>query len=360
MNKVDFIPQGITYLNTAGDGLMSRENYDKLDLIREEFKSNFAEARMKFLLEDESKIRERAAQFMRCNANEICLTKSFSIGFNYLLPSLHQYKKVLLLENDYPSLWLPLGLRDLDIHYVPQLEDLTFSADRIISKAKECQPEIIALSHVQYSTGYLADIKTIGDYCAANGILFIVDGTQALGCVQVDLSEMKIDVYAASTYKWMCAGHGCGLMYINEKLQRKLHYKTGGFMAWYESGEEWKTKQSLTNLEAGHKDHEAFYRLGLALEDVVAKNLGEVLEQNRTLISQFNLFFKSNGTEVISDYSKQEMAGITVIKGNEELFNRLKQNKIYTTYRNGTIRLSCHFYNDAEDLDSLRRAFSEK
>jgi len=47
--------------------------------------------------------------------------------------------------------------------------------------------------------------------------------------------------------------------------------------------------------------------------------------------------------------------GILVIKGAEELFLRLKENNFYTTYRNGNIRLSCHFfYTDESDLMALK------
>ncbi len=353
IEKRNYISEGITYFNTAADGLLSKSNYEKLDIIRNEFRQNFVENRMNFILRDENEIRRLAARFVNCEPLEMCLTQSFSVGFNYLLPSLTQWKKVLLLENDYPSIWLPLGLREFEISYVKKQEDNIFSADRIISRAEEVKPQMIALSHVQYSTGYLIDIKRIGDYCLQNNIVFIVDGTQALGCIPIDLKSMNVDVYAASTYKWMCAGHGCGLMYINTALQQKIQFKTGGYMAWFTARENWKTQQSLAYLEPGHKDHEAFYRLKLALEDAQERDTSQVLLHNRDHILHLKESLKSKGIQVISDFSREETSGITVIKDPGRLFDRLIENKVYSTFREGNIRLSCHFYNDESDLKKL-------
>lgn len=358
MIKQDFIASNITYLNTAADGLLSKTNYSRLEQIKSNFQANFTKSRNTFLLEDIPNIRNLAADYIKCDREELSLTQSFSVGFNYLFPSLSQWKRVLLLENDYPSLWMPFGYSNSQIEYVPIIDGLTFSADRIIAKAIDFKPEIIALSHVQYATGYLIDIQTIGNFCKENDIIFIVDGTQALGCVPLNLSELNVDVYASSTYKWMCAGHGCGLMYINKSFQDKITFMTGGSASWFKHGKNWKTSQTIQNLEAGHKDHEAFYRLKFALEDMLQKDMEQVLEHNRQLVKLIKKSCIDNNVKLKTDFNHSETAGIVVLENQNGLFQRLLDNEIYTTSRFEMIRISGHFYNDSNDIEKLNEAFN--
>ena len=354
MIKEDYRTADITYLDTAHDGLFSRKNALKMNKIRSESLEDITKIRADFDSIGLPKTQSLLAEYLNCSKDEVCLVNSFSVGFNYLLPSLEVFKKVLLLDNDYPSLWMPLGLRDFELKMVSPDANNRFTAASVIAHAKEFKPEIIALSHVQYTTGFMADIKSIGEYCSANSIVFIVDATQSFGCVPIDLSKLKIDVLAASTYKWMCAGHGAGFIYVNKKLQSKIKFKLGWYGVAQKFGEQWESNQSLLNLEAGHKDHDAFYRLQFALEDALQRSTQEVFNHNSGLVLKLKEILVAKGYELISDFKDEEYAGIAVIKEFEGLYDKLMDNGITVTQRSGTIRFSCHFYNDEEDLERLK------
>ncbi len=354
MIKSDYIPHGKTYLDTAKDGLLSKIIFEKISKIRKESWEDITTARDLFITKGVNVVRNSAAKFLNCAESEVCLVNSFSVGFNFILPSLTPWKKVLILENDYPSLYMPLGLRDFEIHSVQPDENMSFHAERIILEADDFKPDIIAVSHVQYTTGFKCDIEVLGKYCKANNIIFIVDATQSLGCVPLDMQKLDVDILAASTYKWMCAGHGAGILYVSEKLQEKINFKIGYYEAFLEFGYEWKTKQNLKNLEAGHKDLYAFYRLGFALDDMLNKDMNQVLEHNRSLVLKLRNILHTSGYDVISNYSKEHLAGILVVKENEELMKKLDKNNIIATHRAKSLRFSCHFYNDESDLDQLR------
>ena len=354
MIKEDFRTAGITYLDTAHDGLFSRKNALKINKIRSESLEYITKVRAEFGSEGLPRTQALLAEYLNCSKHEVCLVNSFSVGFNYLLPSLEVFNKVLLLDNDYPSLWMPLGLRDFELKMVSPDANNRFTAESIIAHAEEFKPEIIALSHVQYTTGFMSDIKSIGEYCSANNIVFIVDATQSFGCVPIDLSKLKIDVLAASTYKWMCAGHGAGFIYVNKKLQSKIKFKLGWYGVAQKFGDQWESNQSLLNLEAGHKDHEAFYRLQFALEDGLQRSTQEVFNHNSDLILKLKEILVAKEYELISNFKDEEYAGILVIKEPEGLYDRLMKNNIIVTQRGGTIRLSCHFYNQQQDLERLK------
>ena len=64
-----------------------------------------------------------------------------------------------------------------------------------IDAAMTDRTRLLSISHVQFLSGYRADLKLIGELCEKQGILFSVDAIQSAGVVPVDVQEMKIDFY---------------------------------------------------------------------------------------------------------------------------------------------------------------------
>ncbi|MBK8045034.1 MAG: aminotransferase class V-fold PLP-dependent enzyme [Haliscomenobacter sp.] len=62
---------------------------------------------------------------------------------------------------------------------------------------------IIALSHVQFTSGFAADLQAIGALCRERGIDFIVDAAQSLGSMPVYPEEWNISALASAGWKWL-------------------------------------------------------------------------------------------------------------------------------------------------------------
>ena len=80
---------------------------------------------------------------------------------------------------------------------------------------------MVVLSHVQYASGYTLDIHAIGELCKASDVLFVVDATQSIGAIPIDLSTLHADVLISSNYKWMNAAFGTGILYISDNFLKK-------------------------------------------------------------------------------------------------------------------------------------------
>jgi selenocysteine lyase/cysteine desulfurase len=81
---------------------------------------------------------------------------------------------------------------------------------------------VIAVSHVQFSSGYAADLKALGEFCRERGIDLIVDCAQSLGCLPVFPEECNIAALATSGWKWLMGPWASGLLYTRADLRRKL------------------------------------------------------------------------------------------------------------------------------------------
>lgn len=116
---------------------------------------------------------------------------------------------VLLSDQD------PLGdLGDIDR---PRGWSMAELEERVTDRTR-----VIAVSHVQFSSGYAADLKALGEFCHARGIDLIVDCAQSLGCLPVYPEEYNIAALASSGWKWLMGPWASGLLYTSVKLRSRL------------------------------------------------------------------------------------------------------------------------------------------
>ncbi|WP_417885897.1 aminotransferase class V-fold PLP-dependent enzyme [Zunongwangia sp.] len=341
-----------TYLNTAASGLLNekvlefRQEHDLDFLISG---SVFKENHGKLL----AGVREEVGSFFNCAANRVGLVPNFSYGFNTLLESLEKPKKVLLLKNDYPSINWPVQSRDFDIYYAEINENLE---ENIVEVLKKEQPHFFAFSIVQYingiklSTAFITQLKK--DFPE---VIFIADGTQYLGTEAFNFDESGIDLVIASTYKWLNAGFGNGFILFNKNVEGKIAPKHLGFNSLQGK---YKAQEGnfLGKFEPGHQDTLNF------------GSLGEALKLNKqiaisTIEAQINLL-KKKAKEVFAEMNlleesvlkRGEHSSIFNIKGDDKLYQYLREKDIIVSQRGEGLRVSFHYFNTEEELEVLVNA----
>lgn len=72
---------------------------------------------------------------------------------------------------------------------------------------------LVALSHVDYLSGFRANIEAIEDLCASKGILFFVDAAQSAGLVDIDVKKAKISALSPCSWKWLRGPVGAGFLF---------------------------------------------------------------------------------------------------------------------------------------------------
>ncbi|MFO7801472.1 MAG: aminotransferase class V-fold PLP-dependent enzyme [Desulfovermiculus sp.] len=87
---------------------------------------------------------------------------------------------------------------------------------------------MVAISHVQFSSGFAADLKQLGDLCRRNNIHLVVDAAQSLGCLPITPEEWNISAIVASGWKWLLGPVGTGVIFTTPAFREKLdHVLTG-------------------------------------------------------------------------------------------------------------------------------------
>ncbi len=101
--------------------------------------------------------------------------------------------------------------------------------------------KLVALSEVNYVTGFRPPLAEISHFLKARGIPLFVDGTQSCGALQFDAGQTPVDVYAVHAYKWMISPAGAGFFYISPEFRSQLRPNIIG----WRSHHDWRNVNNL-------------------------------------------------------------------------------------------------------------------
>lgn len=339
-----------TYLNTAANGLVPkpviewRRQHD-LDLMNHG--CNFRQNHKTHI----EQIRTTVSHFIGAAEGEIAMVPNFSFGINSILEGLPKGQKVLLLKNDYPSINWPVEMRDFDFCYAEIDENLEENIQEAVNRHR---PDVFIFSIVQWLSGIkisLEFLKQLKSYHP--NLLLIADGTQYLGTENFNLAESAIDVLGSSGYKWLTAGFGNGFIAVKASAQERIFPKIIGF----NSAERFESSALETlymkHFEPGHQDTLNYGSLEQAI--LFAENLGseKLYKHIASLSAKAKEKFAELGLLATSTLLRESHSPIFNLKGNSDLFQKLKRHDIMCSPRGGGIRVSFHYYNTEEDLEKL-------
>ncbi|TDS10841.1 selenocysteine lyase/cysteine desulfurase [Maribacter caenipelagi] len=338
------------YANTAVYGLL----YDSLLDWRQEHDLDF--------LIDGSEMREKAlkviadtrstvGRFFNCKRENVALISNFSSGLNVLLEGLGLNKKVLLIENDYPSLNWSFENRDFKIEYLKMSVNLEEQIQKIVLNKNI---DVLALSLVQWLDGFSIDLDFLKDLKNQNpNLIIMVDGTQFCGSTSFDFEKSGIDVLGASAYKWLLAGYGNGFMLFSDQVKNEFTLNNIGFNAADGDFDKKNTIRFAKKFEPGHLSSLIFGSLKFSIEFFERIGIDKITEHNRKLSEKAKTEFQKLGLLSDQVIGRKKHSTIFNIKANEATFQKLKDNDVFCAQRGDGVRLSFHFYNTEAEIDSI-------
>ena len=156
---------------------------------------------------------------------EIVTTTSTSAALNAVAQAIvwRPGDNILFCDVEFPANaypWMSLARDGVATRCVPA-DGGGLTLDRLTVFCDE-HTRAVAVSAVQFLTGHRADLMAIGQFCRANGILFIVDAIQAIGHMRFDVQAMHIDVLATGGQKSLLALPGTGFLYVRNDVAEAM------------------------------------------------------------------------------------------------------------------------------------------
>lgn len=353
--------QNRAYLNTAACGLVSTTNWQAVQTYWKDLMHHGGLNRLKWEQAIEAD-RKPLAQGIGVSPDQLCLLPNFTVGLNYVAQLLKPARSVLLVEGEYPSVSLPWELMNYQCHTLPVEANGEISIEKLEVALRETQAEILAISQVQWHTGFHLPLAELSALRQKLGIKLVIDATQSWCMIPVDLQATPVDVFIASSYKWSTAGFGSAIVYIAKDLWQAgaLPVIGHGTTFLVDPGEALNTDTlPPAGMEAGHRDYASLMALGQGWKEIDSIGLANiykrVLELRKYLCEQA----AANGWEVLSSYAPQNQSGIISLKGEASWVNLFAEQGVDISFRAGRIRVSIHFYNDVSDIDRLMEVYRQ-
>jgi cysteine desulfurase/selenocysteine lyase len=239
---------------------------------------------------------------------------------------------------------------------------------------------LIALIHVSNSVGTIQPVEEVGRLAEAHGVMFLVNASQSVGQMPVNVQELNCDFLAAPCRKWMRGPQGLGFLYCRSTRLRELE---PSYIGWNTTnlrpdGSGYEHTATAGRFEAGEPNYPAIVGLKRSLE--YTYEVGG-LDQIRARIRQLTQYCIERLGEIkhlrIYGTADQSLrAGIVPfnIEGVEpkEIETRLAERSItieagafatplaLKSYGASTwARISIHYFNTKEEIDQLVDALEE-
>ncbi|MCK4600380.1 aminotransferase class V-fold PLP-dependent enzyme [Candidatus Bipolaricaulota bacterium] len=368
------------FFATAGVGPLPRATIVAMQHYLKELRVDFSKNAWEKDPRDEA--RTLAAQLIHASQDEVVLTDSTSAGINLLAGALpwKRGENIVLNDLEYPANVFPWlyqadrhGLEVRMIHSrdgVVPLEKLINAIDK--------KTRVLAISHVEFGTGYRNDIATLAEAVHKVNGLICVDAIQSLGVLQVDVRNLGIDMLATGGYKWLCGPLGTGFAFIKSELMDRLHPPTLTYANLPKEEEEtvWNALISGADypmkhapLADGRKRFEAqglspvlFKGFAISLRYLLDLEMDSIESRIAELVDYLILALNQAGIAILSPTGSKERSGIVTVRvpfdltQSEEikaLEEKLHKARIIALPRSGGLRLAVHFFNMKEEIDQV-------
>jgi cysteine desulfurase / selenocysteine lyase len=179
--------------------------------------------------------RERVAQFLNADADEIVFTKGGTeainlVSYSFLAPKIQAGDEIVLSVMEHHSNIVPwhfLRERNGAVLKWVNVSDAGELDPQDVAKAITSKTKLIAIAHMSNVLGTQTDLKEIVRLAHAKGVPVLADGCQAAVHGAVDVRDLDVDFYAFTGHK-LYGPTGIGVLYTKRAHLKAMRPFNGG------------------------------------------------------------------------------------------------------------------------------------
>ena len=385
MNREDFpmLESGVIYFDNGATTLKPKSVVAAMNKYYLEHTSNIHRGDYDAAIKTNElydNVRNIVGEFINCDPTTCIFTSGTTMSLNmvvfgYMKKHLKKGDEVLLNKAEHASNVLPwIKLSEeigIVVKYVPLDDDYELTFDNIVKSVTE-KTKVISLAHISNVVGDVRDIKSIGEFCQKNNILFNVDGAQSIPHIKMDFKNSNIDFLSFSGHK-MRGPTGVGVLVGKRELLEEMEpiIFGGGMNSYFEEDNSYELKTVPTKFEAGTTAIAEVIGLGATIKYLMGIGMDKIHEYEILLKNYFLDAVKDIPNLII--YNKNSDSGIIALNIDgvfaQDTSVYLNHYKIAVRAGNhcakmlkdeikikNTVRVSMYFYNNYEDIDKLVEA----
>ena len=335
-------------------------------------KRNPAEIKPQDFFTEAPPVKKSFGQLVNAPEAQIAVIPSVSYGMATVVQNLRSQPKqeVISIHEEFPSAVYSLqaacaekGLKLRLIAPPTSGEDRARKWNMAILEAITPNTAVVALSSVHWADGTRFDLEAIGKHAKEVGAAFVVDGTQSVGAMPIDVQRYQIDALICAGYKWLLGPYSIGLAYYGE------YFNDGKPLE-----ESWINRMNSENFsrlvayEPNYRSGAARYNVGESSNFILLPMLGAALQQLlawgpenvqaycKQLTAPLIAFIQTTDCWVEQEaWRGQHLFGIQLPAGAspDQLLQHLSEQKVIVSVRGQSLRISPHVYNTPDDISAL-------
>jgi cysteine desulfurase/selenocysteine lyase len=324
--------------------------------------------------------RDKIAKFINAkHREEIIFSKNASeslnlIAYSYGLDNLKKDDEIVLSIMEHHSNLVPWQMvakkTESKLNYMYINDNFEISDEEIETKITD-KTKIVGITHVSNVLGTINNIEKIIKYAHKKGAIVVVDGSQSIPHMEIDVQKLDADFFVFSGHK-MLAPLGIGILYGKKEILNKMNpFLMGGDMIEYVYEQETTFAPIPNKFEAGTQNVEGVIGLGAAIDYIrnigynkiqeIEKEVTSYARQELSKLEYLTLYLTPNEekhSSVISFNIKGvHPHDVASILDSENVCvrsgNHCAQPLLRSMGIDSTCRASFYIYNTKEDVDKL-------
>lgn len=316
------------------------------------------------------RVRAGAAKLIGAQPEEIAITTGASGGLAAVANGLDwkPEDEVIFARGEFPAqfaTWLPLAESGRLRAKIVAPRERFISADDFVA-AISPRTRLVSASLVRFDDGSRLDAKRVAEACHAVGAYLLLDASQCVGAMPIDVRALGADFLVSAGYKWLLSPYGTGLFWIRAELIEQMRPAPVYWMALQDvdkfhslafdrlrlapGARRWDSPETASFMNLAAMNASLDYILGVGVEKIWE----HVDRLNRLIVERL----PRDRCVLASPADSARRGPIICIAARQaertrELYERLQNEKIFVSLREGTLRIAPHLYNTERDIVRL-------
>jgi selenocysteine lyase/cysteine desulfurase len=326
------------------------------------------DGRQYFSRKDQATLKEEFGALINATADEIAFVQSTSDGENIVVAGMDLPRRggnVVVDDLHFTTslfMYKTLEERGLELRVVKHRDGAV--PLEAMSDAIDSDTRLVSMALVSNINGFMHDVARVSEMAHARGAYVYADMIQAVGAVPVDMRAMGIDFAAASTYKWLMAERGFGLLYVRQEHQDTVVPTT----RWghrqvrdFDRGEwTWERLPGAARYETGNISEPLAATVLASVRYIQALGVDNIVAHAQRLIGRLRTELPERGYASLTPEGTGTPIGAFHLPDPEDTVRRLEATDIAVTIKSSEqrMRVSVSVFNTDDDIDRLVDALS--
>lgn len=324
------------------------------------------EIRAEHWFDESERVRALAARLLGAAAADVAIIPSVSYGMATAMRNVRVAagQTIVTLAEDFPSTVYAcralVAREEARLVTVARPEAGDWTA--ALLEAIDGGTALVCAPHVHWVCGTVIDLDAVARRCRSVGATLVLDITQSIGALPLDLAAVDPDYLVAASYKWMLGPYSLGFLYVAARHQQGRPLEEGWVTR--KGAEDFRSLAAYEEaLEPNARRFDMGERSNFALLPVAGAAIGQLLDWGvdnvAATLGTMNAGIEARLAErgiLASPGRAPHYLSVRFAGGPPEgIEARLAEAGVHVSLRGDRMRITAHLYNDEADVERLIR-----